>query len=268
MHCIAEEKVNSGLEINHRILISVITINLNNLEGLCNTVSSVLSQDFHSFEYIVIDGESTDGSVAYLASLSDKIQHLIIEKDNGIYDAMNKGIQSANGEYLLFLNSGDFFYSDNSLKSLADAREDAEIVYGNMMVENKGHLRIQHYPAKLNTFYFLFDTLPHPSSIIRKDLFSRFGMYNTNFTIVSDWAFFIDAIIGGRVVYKYVDRTISVFNLNGISSQAGSYRVVRNEMNNYLSAHYPIGYLYYKCLWVIKYYPKRILQKLGLISEQ
>lgn len=267
MHCIADERVNIPIE-EHRVLISVITINLNNLEGLRKTVSSVMSQDFHSFEYIVVDGYSTDGSVAYLNSLRSEIQKLIIEKDNGIYDAMNKGITFARGEYLLFLNSGDIFYKEDSLKILSSSSGAADIVYGNMIVEDKGQIRIQHYPAKLNTLYFLFETLPHPSTLIRKDLFRKFGYYNTKYRIVSDWAFFLDAIIGGKATYIHVDEEVSVFNLKGISSQSESYRIIRQEMNHYLSARYPGAYILYKILWSLRYYPKRILQKVGLVSEQ
>lgn len=267
MHCIAEEKVNT-LQEAHRVLISVITINLNNLEGLRNTVPSVLSQDFHSVEYIVVDGGSTDGSIAYLNSLKGEIQNLIIEKDNGIYDAMNKGIKYASGEYLLFLNSGDFFYKQESLTNLVKAGESADIVYGNMIVDEEGHKRIQQYPAKLNTLYFLFETLPHPSTLIKKDLFRKFGNYNTKYRIVSDWAFFLDAIIGGKATYIHVDEEVSVFNLKGISSQSESYRIIRQEMNNYLSARYPGAFILYEFLWILRYYPKRILQKVGLLSEQ
>ncbi|MEN9883349.1 MAG: hypothetical protein RLZZ420_566 [Bacteroidota bacterium] len=249
------------------LLISVITINLNNLDGLKNTVVSVLSQTFQSFEYIVVDGDSDDGSIDYLTSLGPSLSCLIAEKDNGIYDAMNKGISCAQGQYILFLNSGDCFYEANSLNSIAKYCGQAAIVYGNMAVVENGMMRIQKYPKHLNAHYFLFDTIPHPSTIIRTDLFSQFGKYHTKYSIVSDWAFFLDTIIGGKVSYQYIDNTVSVFNLQGISSQPGSHRVIRKEMDDYLSTQYTLYYVYYKVMWFMKYYPKRVMQKIGLVQE-
>ena len=249
------------------VLISVITINLNNLHGLKNTVVSVLSQSFQSFEYIVIDGDSSDGSIDYLKSLRPGLHRFISEKDSGIYDAMNKGISYAQGEYLLFLNSGDCFFDDQSLNNIAKSCGQADIVYGNMAVVENGQMRIQKYPQRLNAHYFLFDTIPHPSTIIRTTLFSQFGKYHTNYSIISDWAFFLDTIIGGNVSYQYVDTTVSVFNLQGISSQPGSHNVIRKEMDHYLSTHYTLYYVYYKVLWCIRYYPNRVMQKVGLIPE-
>jgi glycosyltransferase involved in cell wall biosynthesis len=262
----SEEKKNSYI-VEDGVLISVITINLNNLIGLKNTVESVLSQTFQSFEYIVIDGDSSDGSVDYLKSLGRNLSGLIVEKDNGIYDAMNKGITCAQGEYVLFLNSGDYFYNAQSLSYIAKYCGHAAIVYGNMAVLENGMMKLQKYPQRLTTHYFLFDTIPHPSTVIRKELFSQFGKYHTNYSIVSDWAFFLDTIIGGNVSYRYVDSVISVFNLKGISSQPGSHSIIRKEMDHYLFSNYTFFYFYYKLLWCIKYYPKRVMQKTGLIQE-
>lgn len=250
-----------------RVDISVITINLNNLKGLCDTVESVLSQQFNSFEYIVVDGASTDGSVAYLQTIRQKITYLISEKDGGIYDAMNKGINLANGEYVIFLNSGDFFHDNESLEKLAANKNGYDIVYGNMAVEDKGSRKIQRYPAKVNMDYFLKETLPHPSTLIKRDLFQQFGKYKTDFKIVSDWAFFVDVIIGARVKYNYVDAVVSVFNMQGVSSRSDSFKLIRREMDSHLSIHYRWYFLKYKIKWAIQYYPKRILQKIGLVPE-
>ncbi|MFN5376044.1 MAG: glycosyltransferase, partial [Chitinophagaceae bacterium] len=94
--------------------ITIISVNLNNLSGLKKTVNSVISQDYTNFEYIIIDGGSNDGSAEYIQSISRKLKYYISEKDYGIYSAMNKGILKSNGDYLIFLNSGDYFYSPES----------------------------------------------------------------------------------------------------------------------------------------------------------
>jgi glycosyltransferase involved in cell wall biosynthesis len=250
-----------------KVDISVITINLNNLHGLCKTVESVLFQQFKSFEYIVVDGASTDGSIPYLQSIHDKLTHLVSEIDGGIYEAMNKGISLAQGEYILFLNSGDFFHDSLSLGKLAAQKSGYAIVYGNMALEGQGVRKVQYYPESLNMDYFLKETLPHPSTLIKRELFQQFGFYRTDFTIVSDWAFFVDVIIGGRVKYHHVDAVVSVFNMDGVSSQSDSFKLIRKEMDSHLGTHYRIHYMKYKIMWAIQYYPKRILQKIGLVPE-
>ena len=112
--------------------ISIITINYNNLEGLKRTMESVVNQTWREFEYIVIDGGSTDRSAAYIASQSENIDYWVSEPDNGIYNAMNKGIAKATGEYLLFLNSGDSFYDANVLQNVSNFfNNDLSIIYGN-----------------------------------------------------------------------------------------------------------------------------------------
>lgn len=249
------------------ILVSVITINLNNKIGLEKTVQSVLQQTYRNLEYIVIDGGSNDGSFDYIKSVSSKLSYFISEKDDGIYSAMNKGILKAKGSYLIFLNSGDYFENSNSLANLIGSNQDASIIYGNMLLEKNGELCLKKYPHHLDIKYFSGDTLPHPSTLIRRDLFLKYGLYNTKYKIISDWVFFIDAIVAQNVRYKYIDNIISVFNLNGISSQPGSYKIITQEMDLHFKDNYYYFYLMKKIKWALRYYPIRILQKLKLVSE-
>ena len=248
-------------------MITVITINLNNRLGLQKTIDSVFGQNYPSIEYIVIDGGSVDGSFEYLQSIKSKLAYCISEKDKGIYDAMNKGIIRARGEYLLFLNSGDCFYDTTSLSCLVNNICNEGIVYGKMGMYVNGSLQTKAYPYKLSLAYFRYDTIPHQSAIIKKDLFDKFGYYKTHFKIVSDWAFFVDCIIKGKVKYKYVDQVISIFDLNGISSQPSSNKIIRKEINEHLKKKYWFSYQYFKLNWAIKYYPKRILMEFGFNYE-
>src|SRR5690348_17657794 len=98
--------------------LSIITINLNNVKGLQKTMESVFAQTFTDYEYIIIDGGSTDGSVSEIKKHQNKLVYWISENDKGIYNAMNKGIVKANGEYILFMNSGDYLYTDNTIKEV------------------------------------------------------------------------------------------------------------------------------------------------------
>jgi glycosyltransferase involved in cell wall biosynthesis len=136
-------------------LISVITINLNNSLGLKKTINSVLSQDYSNIEYIIIDGDSSDGSLEIIQSVSSKLAYFISEKDEGIYSAMNKGIIKANGEYLIFLNSGDYFASPSSISSLKMNTISKSIIYGNMLIEQNGELSIEKYPHRVDLNFFL-----------------------------------------------------------------------------------------------------------------
>ena len=135
--------------------LTIITINYNNLEGLKRTVESVVNQTWQELEYIVIDGGSTDGSAAFLASCSDTIDYWVSEPDNGIYNALNKGIQKATGEYLLFLNSGDHFYSDEVLANNVHHLVNSDIIAFDIHMLGLGHDFIHKHPDEL-LFSFLF----------------------------------------------------------------------------------------------------------------
>lgn len=246
------------------VKISIVTINLNNLPGLIKTIQSVFSQDYQNIEYLIIDGGSTDGSVDYIKSNAKRIKYWVSEKDNGIYDGMNKGIRKSNGDYILFLNSGDYFFNSQSLKKLIEAAVDKDIVYGNMIIEKFDGRVVKTYPKVLSRQYFQTDTIPHPCSLIRRELFLKFGFYNTNYKIISDWAFFIDSIVKRKASYAYLDTAISVFNLDGISSQPSSYKVIRSEMNIHFKKNYFLYYVYDNIIWKIKYYPKRLLEKIRI----
>ena len=112
--------------------LSIITINYNNLEGLKKTFESVFMQTYQDFEYIVIDGGSTDGSKEYIAENADKINYWVSEPDKGVYHAMNKGIMKANGEYLLFINSGDELFENNTIEKSLSNLHTEEIIAGNL----------------------------------------------------------------------------------------------------------------------------------------
>jgi glycosyltransferase involved in cell wall biosynthesis len=227
--------------------LSIITINYNNLEGLKRTVQSVVNQTWQELEYIVIDGGSTDGSVAFLASSSDTIDYCVSEPDNGIYNALNKGIQKATGEYLLFLNSGDHFYSDEVLANNVYHLVNYDIIAFDIHMLGLGHDFIHKHPDEL-LFSFLFEeTFAHQSVLIRRTLFDTVGRYDENLKIVADWKFFIHAIASGHT-YKSVHEVLSVFYFDGISATAeGTFTRIR-EREKVLQEEFPLYYKDYKLL--------------------
>ena len=206
--------------------VSVITINLNNSFELAKTMCSVISQTcFNDMEYIVIDGGSTDGSQDVIKLYEDKLTFVVSEKDNGVYDAMNKGVRHANGEYCIFINSGDSFHTNMSVeRALPYLTQD--IVYGDLMVNGT---RLKKYPDNLPNDYFSYETLPHPSTFIRTELL-REKPYDSSYKVISDWIFFKEAIIQEKRTYQHVPFRISNFMLGGISSNAN---LVREEKERY-----------------------------------
>ena len=199
-------------------LLSVITVNLNNAAGLEQTILSVINQEYVPIEYIIIDGGSADESKQVIEKYSGSISYSIAEKDNGIYNAMNKGIAKATGDYLLFLNSGDTLLEGNSLEKLMGGGKNADIIYGNIKLSDVSNSREVLFPKSLSFKFFFINSLPHPCTLIRKELFNVVGLYRADFKIAADWAFFVQAICKYNCSYHYVNVTVANFVLGGVSS--------------------------------------------------
>lgn len=218
--------------------ISIITVNYNNLEGLQKTIESVSSQTWQAFEHIIIDGGSTDGSVAYIESKSDRFAYWVSEPDKGVYQAMNKGIAQASGDYLLFLNSGDHFFSAKVLEQNHQAIKDQVIIYFNLQVVEGNQVFIKEYPELLSFSYFVKDTLPHPATFIAKVAFEKTNLYNEDFRILSDWKFFLDSICKYNLSYKKINTTLSTFYIGGMSSNPANRAIKQGEKQQVLQQDY------------------------------
>ncbi|WP_158838008.1 glycosyltransferase family 2 protein [Polaribacter sp. L3A8] len=214
------------------MLISIITINYNDLEGLTKTMQSVFEQTYTNIEYIVIDGGSTDSSKEYIENNAEKLTYWVSEPDKGIYNAMNKGIDKATGEYLLFLNSGDYLCDAKVLERVISKLFDTDILYGNLVkIFTDGTIKVDKGPKgmqiTLNTF--MQGTLNHGSSFIKRDLFYKYGFYDENLKIVSDWKLFLIALGLNNSLVKYIDVSISYFDMTGISNSNLNLRKVERE---------------------------------------
>ncbi len=218
--------------------ISIITINYNNLEGLKKTIESVSSQTWQEFEHIIIDGGSTDGSATYIESTSERLGYWVCEPDKGVYHAMNKGIAKASGEYLLFLNSGDHFYKKRVLEKNQRFLIDYDLIYFNMYISGENKKFIKEYPDSLSFAYFLKDNLPHQSIFIKKDLFQTVGLFKEDLKIVADWKFFIDSVCRYNAKYLHVDKTLTTFYLDGISSLPVNKVIIDAEKQEVLQSDY------------------------------
>lgn len=189
---------------------SIITINYNNKEGLKKTIESVVNQSFDDFEYIIIDGASSDGSVEVIKEYASQIDYWVSEPDKGIYNAMNKGIRQAHGEYLNFMNSGDCFHDAEVLNKMVPLLE-SDIVTG----EESRLRRIVR--DDITMFDFVKGTISHQASFIKKELFTN-HLYDENYKIVSDWKFFMDAIIFRNCSFKKVEIVVCDFDWTGIGT--------------------------------------------------
>ena len=220
--------------------LSIITINYNNLLGLQKTVASVTSQTWQEFEYIVIDGGSTDGSAAYLESQKDKITYWVSESDAGIYNAMNKGIAKATGEYLLFLNSGDHFNEATSLQKVSMHLCNEDVIYFNINVVQEAGSCVLENPGVFS-FSYLHNNLPcHQCTFIHQSVFERVGHYDESLKIVADWKLLLLGILKHNVTYRKVDAVFSTFYQDGISSLPENQSIMDAERTQVLQTEFPV----------------------------
>lgn len=219
-------------------VISIITINRNNAEGLRRTIESVINQTFKDYEYIIIDGASTDGSLEVIQHYASKFSYWVSEPDNGIYNAMNKGVQYANGEYLLMLNSGDTLFSTDTLEVLFSNSFSEDIVYGNVNWETNFDGFSGIFPEHLTLWYFLEASIGHQASLIKRELHNIAGLYREDYSIAADWCFFIDCLFKYNASSKKIDIVISNCPRDGISTQPQNWPLVKAEREKFLSSHY------------------------------
>ena len=200
--------------------LSIITINYNDKEGLQKTINSIISQNFQDFEWIVIDGGSSDGSKELIEKYQSHFVYWCSEPDGGVYNAMNKGIVQAKGDYLNFMNSGDYFVSNRVLEMIFEDDFKVDILYGNVVVYNK----CKQY--KLKTIHsdhikgidLISSSICHQAAFIKRDLFSKYGLYDETLKLVSDWKFFFEVILFHQCSVKYLNIDVVNYDLSGMSS--------------------------------------------------
>lgn len=208
------------------MILSIITINRNNSIGLRKTMESVASQSFKDFEYVVVDGASTDDSVEVIRGFESSFGTRLIwvsETDAGIYNAMNKGIGMASGRYIQILNSGDCLNSSDVSGKMVEVLGNysyPSILYGNMIkvFPDGRRLRDLCLAGKDISFLDLFmGTLNHSPAYIERKLFDKYGKYDEGLKIVADWKWYLQAIILGEERPVYIDIDVTLFDMTGIS---------------------------------------------------
>lgn len=196
--------------------LTVVSICLNNKEGLEKTIQSVINQTFFDkIEYVIIDGGSTDGSKEVIEQYQDMLAYWCSEPDGGIFPAMNKSIEHCNGEYTLYLNSGDILNNNNVIELVYDEL-DRDIVYGNEYKVGKKKT-LARFPDKLTEAFFKRSALPHQSTFIRTELLKEHN-YSTDWKVLGDWSWLRERIMVDKVSYKHLNFPISDYDLNGFST--------------------------------------------------
>lgn len=208
------------------MILSIITICLNEATSIAYTLNSIANQSFQDFEWIVIDGGSNDGTLEVISNYSSRINILISEKDKGTFNAMNKGIPLAKGEYLLFLNGGDQLFSSKVLEDVFSSNQTAQILYGNLAYSKNNKIEnifIPESPISKKSLYHR--TLPHPATFIKRDLFLKYGFYDESYKIAADYDFFLKVILKKNLKPQYLPFTISIFDTEGISTVNEQLRI-------------------------------------------
>ena len=205
---------------------SVITINYNNKNGLRHTIESVVSQTCKDYEYIIIDGGSTDGSVNVIKEHNTTIAYWVSEKDNGVYHAMNKGVTKAHGDYCVFMNSGDCFHSTDILDSIANFQEDiicGKVIKGN--TTKKSGLS----KSKITLVDLMRGSLPHQAMFIKRDLLVKHP-YDEKYKILSDWKFSIETIVFDNCSFRNIDLIVANYDTTGISTNSNGLLSKEREL--------------------------------------
>jgi glycosyltransferase involved in cell wall biosynthesis len=227
--------------------ISVITVTLNAFECLEKTLRSVVEQTYQNIQLIVLDGGSNDGTIEIIHRYSSKIAFWQSQKDKGIYDAMNLGIDKSSGDWVIFLNAGDFFHDSKILERVfgKDLHKDAEVLFGNVESQYDGF--VVHNKARPLKGIWMGMPFSHQSVFIRTN-YHKVQKFDLNFRFAADFDFFYSAYISGKK-FQYLDFTISGVDVVGVSSRNSyqsileRWKVLRKYQTNSLVVYSYYSYL-------------------------
>jgi glycosyltransferase involved in cell wall biosynthesis len=204
--------------------VSIITVVFNNREMIKDAISSVLNQTYKNIEYIVIDGLSEDGTVDVIESYGAKITKFISEKDDGIYDAMNKGIALATGDIVGILNSDDFYIDDKVIEKIVKEFENNKIdsVYADLIFVKPEELErtVRYYDSSyFNPEKFAYGWMPaHPTFFVKKWVYDKYGVFRTDLIIAADFDLLLRFLYTQKISYSYLQEVLVKMRLGGVST--------------------------------------------------
>lgn len=205
--------------------ISIITVCYNSAATIRDTIESVLAQTYPNIEYLIVDGASTDNTLAIIGEYQDKITHVISEPDKGLYDAMNKGILAATGEVIGILNSDDIYENTHVIRDIAAhfaAHPLSDLIFGDVVFVKPDQLDTitRHYNAQyFKAWKLRFGWMPpHPATFIRKTAYQQTGLYSLNYKISADYEMFVRMLLVKRLTYTRINQVLVRMRAGGISS--------------------------------------------------
>lgn len=204
--------------------ITIITVCYNSEKTIRKTIESVLSQNYQNIEYIIIDGASKDNTINIIGEYSERIAKFISEKDNGIYDAINKGISMANGDIVGILNSDDIFYDNDTISCIAEkfsTNIDLESIIGDIVFVKPNGKLYRHYSAlNWTPKKFIWGLMPpHPTFYCKRTIFDKYGSYRNDFKIAADYELLIRFLLVNKISYEYIPKILVSMSLGGVSTK-------------------------------------------------
>jgi glycosyltransferase involved in cell wall biosynthesis len=248
--------------------VSIITVVRNNQYTIKDAINSVLNQTYSNIEYIVIDGFSTDGTVDIIKSYGSSIDKFISQKDDGIYDAMNKGIKMATGDIVGILNSDDFYINNSVIENIVNEfqKKDFDSVYANLVYVKSSNLNkvVRYYDSShFSPKKFAYGWMPaHPTFFVKRDIYVKYGLFKTNYKISADYEILARFIGKYKITYSYINKTIIKMRLGGVSTNGLKNSFILNQEN--IRACRENG-IYTNWLMIISKYPKKII---GLLYKK
>jgi glycosyltransferase len=226
--------------MNKKLKLSIITVTLNSAKHLEETIKSVLAQNYKHFEYIIIDGGSTDGTLDIIKKYEKNLEYWISEPDKGMYDAMNKGIARASGDIVGIINSDDYYFPGAFSKvteAFVDESLDQYIFWGDIVQGDSLTLGWRPWNLRRGAF------APHPSMFCPKKIYDRIGTYSLDYKVLGDYDFMYRAIHKYGIRPLYLHEPIAFFRLGGLASQ-NILRSLKDELRVKLKYGQPSSVAY------------------------
>lgn len=220
---------------------SIITVCKNSENSIENTLLSVINQTYKNYEHIIVDGVSTDNTLSIIEKYRDNISMVISEPDDGLYDAMNKGINLSSGDYLFFLNSDDQYFSIDVLEKVVEQVQNADydLIYGDIAVSDNETCKVSiQKHNKFNKIYLMKNTPCQPGTFYKKEVFNNYGNFDINFKIVSDHEWFLRVLLNNKLNIKYLGFPITIFNIGGLSTNKNREEKLIYERNLMLDKYF------------------------------
>ena len=242
--------------------ISIITVVWNNERTIKDAMDSVLSQTYKNIEYIIIDGASTDGTVEIIQSYGDKITKFVSEKDNGLYDAMNKGIGLATGDIVGILNSDDFYIDEFVIEKVVKEfkSKNVDSVYADLVFVKSDNLDkvVRYYDSShFSSEKFAYGWMPaHPTFFVKKEVYQKYGLFKTDYKIAADYELLTRFLGKNNVSSSYIKEPIVKMRIGGASTSGIKSNYILNK--EIIRACSENG-IYTNWLMVLSKYPKKIL---------